>query len=148
VLAPSERIEGVALWYRSDQPHGSALDAFRAGLFGLYLRVGHGAVSRLVQISATKRRVRAERLLEPYCLLDMIGVDPSLHGRGFARIMIEEKLRELDRDGLPCYLETSRKALATYYERFGFEIVHAYRLTTADVFCLWRKVGGNGRSSC
>ena len=146
VLAPSARIEGVSLWHRSDRPHGSALDAFRAGLFGLYLRVGHGAVSRLVQVSATKRRVRAERLMEPYCLLDMIGVDPTLHGQGLARMMIEEKLRELDVEGLPCYLETSRSALATYYQRFGFEIVHQFRLATVDVFCLRRKIGARARS--
>lgn len=146
VLAPSSRIEGVALWYRSDREHDSALDACRAGLLGLYLRTGHGTVSRLIQLAAEKRRVRAERLSQPYCLLDMIGIDPLLHGRGFARRMIEEKLRDLDRERLPCYLETSRRTTTHYYERFGFEVVHAYRLATLDVFCLWRKVGAPPRS--
>lgn len=145
VLSPSERIEGVSLWCRSDRPHASALDAFRAGLLGLYLRVGHGAFSRLIQVSTEKQRVRAERLSEAYCLLDMIGVDPLLQGRGLARTMIEEKLRQLDGERLPCYLETSKRATATYYEGFGFEIVHAYRLATVDVFCLWRKVGARPR---
>jgi GNAT superfamily N-acetyltransferase len=141
VLAPSERIEGVALWYRSENAHASALDALRAGLLGLYLRAGHGAVSRLIQVASHKKSVRAQRLSEPYCLLDTIGVDPALHGLGFARMMIEEKLRTLDREGRPCYLETSRRDTAKYYERLGFTIVHEYRLATVDVFCLFRKIG-------
>jgi ribosomal protein S18 acetylase RimI-like enzyme len=141
VLAPSGRIEGVSLWYRSDHARGSVLAAVRAGLVGLYLRAGHGAVSRLIQVSTEKRRVRAKLLAQPYCLLDMIGVDPLLQGQGFARIMIEEKLRELDRERVACYLETSRRETAKYYGRFGFEIVHEYRLATVDVFCLLRKFG-------
>jgi GNAT superfamily N-acetyltransferase len=139
VLAPSERIEGVSIWFRSESMDSSALLALRSGLVGLYRRVGSGVVSRLMQVSATKRRVRAEMLSRPCCLLDMIGVDPSLQGQGFARRMLEEKLRELDRQQRCCYLETSRMSTARYYERFGFELAHQYRLAAMDVFCLLRE---------
>jgi ribosomal protein S18 acetylase RimI-like enzyme len=144
VLAPSERIEGVSIWYRSEHGHSSPLIALRAGLLGLCLRVGPRAVLRLIQVSADKSRTRVRLLSDPYCLLDMIGVAPSLQGQGFARMMIEEKLRELDREPVACYLETSRRETARYYERFGFEIVHEYRLSTMDVFCLLRKIGAGG----
>jgi ribosomal protein S18 acetylase RimI-like enzyme len=141
VLAPSDRIEGVSIWFRSEGTDSSALSVLRAGLLGLYLRVGHGVVSRLMQISVTKSRARAELLSRPYCLLDMIGVDPSLQGQGFARRMLEEKLHELDSQQLPCYLETSRTSTARYYERLGFELARQYRLATMDVFCLLREIG-------
>jgi ribosomal protein S18 acetylase RimI-like enzyme len=141
VIAPSEGIEGVSIWFRSEGTGSSALTAFRAGLLGLYLRVGHGAVARLIQVSATKSRARAKLLSRPYCLLDMIGVEPSLQGRGLARKMLDEKLGELDGEHLPCYLETSRPGTARYYERFGFELVHQYRFASMDVFCLLREVG-------
>ena len=143
VLAPSERIEGVSIWYRSECTHGSALTAFRAGLLGLCLRVGYGPVSRLLQVSATKSNARAKLLSRPYCLLDMIGVEPSQQKHGLARSMLEEKLHELDGERLPCYLETSRMSTARYYERFGFEIVHRYQLATMDVLCLLREVGAD-----
>jgi predicted N-acetyltransferase YhbS len=71
----------------------------------------------------------------------MLGVEPSLQGRGLARKMIVEKLGELDGEHLPCYLETSRVGTARYYERFGFELVRQYRLASVDVFCLLREVG-------
>lgn len=141
VLAPSDRIEGVSIWVRSERAGGATLAAFQAGLLGLYLRAGHGVVARLLQVAATKSRARAELLTEPYCLLDMIGVEPSLQGRGLARTILEDKLRELDSEHLPCYLETSRITTARYYERFGFELIRQYRLATLDVFCLLRKVG-------
>jgi GNAT superfamily N-acetyltransferase len=145
VLAPSERIEGVSIWFRSDATNSTALTALRAGLLGLYLRVGRGVVSKLMQVSATKSRARAELLSRPYCLLDMIAVEPSLQGQGLARRMLEEKLHELDSQHLPCYLETSRMSTARYYERFGFELAHQYRLATMDVFCLLREIGTGSR---
>ena len=141
VIAPSDRVEGVSIWFRSERTEGSALTAIRAGLLGLYLSAGHGVVSRLVEVSTTKSRVRAELVGRPYCLLDMIGVEPSLQGRGFGRKILDEKLRELDSEHLPCYLETSTMGMARYYERFGFELVHQYRLGALDVFCLLREVG-------
>ena len=141
VIAPSDRMEGVSIWFRSERTEGSVLTAFRAGLFGLYPRVGHGIVSRLIQVSVAKGRARAELLTRPYCLLDLIGVEPSLQGRGFARKILDEKLRELDSEHLPCYLETCTMGLARYYGRCGFEVIRRYRLATVDVFCLLREVG-------
>jgi GNAT superfamily N-acetyltransferase len=141
VFAPSERIEGVSIWFRAEGTDISGLTALRAGLLGLYLRVGRGVASKLMQVSAAKRRARAELLSRPYFLLDMIGVEPSLQGQGFARRMVEEKLRDLDSQHLPCYLETSRMSTARYYERFGFELAGQYRLATVDVFCLLREIG-------
>src|SRR5512141_2983612 len=78
VIAPSERIEGVSIWYRCERTGGSVLAALRAGFLGLCLRVGHGPVSRLLRVAATKSSHRAGLLSRPYCLLDMIGVDPSM----------------------------------------------------------------------
>lgn len=141
VLAPSERIEGVSVWYRSEHAHSSPLMALRAGLLGLFLRLGPSGAWRLIRVSALKSRARIRLLSGPYCLLDMIGIDPSLQGQGLARTMIETKLLELDRERVPCYLETSRREMASYYQRFGFEMVHEYRLATMDVFCLLRKIG-------
>ena len=148
VLAPSERIEAVSIWFRSEGADSSAVTALRAGLVGLCMRVGFGVVSKLMQVSATKSRVRAELISRPYSLLDVIGVEPSLQGQGFARRMLKEKLCELDSQHLPCYLETSRMITAQYYERFGFTLVHQYRLAAMDVFCLWREISaGSSRLS-
>jgi ribosomal protein S18 acetylase RimI-like enzyme len=141
VIAPSERIEGVSIWYRSERVDGSALAALRAGFLGLYLDVGHGAVARLLQVAATKSSHRARLLCRPYCLLDMIGVEPSMQRLGHARKMIEQKLEQLDGERRPCYLETSREGTASYYERYGFELARRYQLAGMDVFCLLREVG-------
>lgn len=141
VIAPSERIEGVSIWYRSEQSDGSPLTALWAGFLGLYLGVGRGPVSRLLQVAETKSTHRANLLSRPYCLLDMVGVAPSMQRLGHAQKMIEEKLEELDGKGLPCYLETSRAGTAKYYERYGFELARRYELAGMDVFCLLREVG-------
>lgn len=85
--------------------------------------------------------MRDRLLSQPYCLLDMIGVDPPLQRRGFGRMMIEEKLRELDYHEIPCYLETSRRENIAYYGKFGFRPVNEYRLAATEVFCLLRNPG-------
>lgn len=140
VISPSEKIEGVSIWFHSQDSNSSFLTALRAGLLDLYFHVDYGAVSRLIEIGSQKRARRDQLLSQPYCLLDMIGVDPSLQRHGFGRKMIEEKLSELDNDCIPCYLETSRVENINYYNNLGFKLVHDYQLMNVNVFCLLREV--------
>lgn len=68
VLAPSERIEGVSIWFRSEATDSTALTALRAGLFGLYLRAGRGAHEyghHVQDLLGTERHVRALQQATP-----------------------------------------------------------------------------------
>ncbi len=109
----------------------------------LFLNLDTGSAIRFLKIGMNKRKVRKGILKGPYCLLDVIGVEPELQGKGLAKFMIEAKLKDLDRQNIPCYLETSDRENLKYYEKFGFHNYHQYRLMTFDIFCMFREYGKN-----
>ena len=72
---------------------------------------------------------RRERKLEPYWVLDVLGVDPSRQGSGVGRKLVELGLELADREGVASFVVTHKKANVGYYERFGFVLVDEYRMS-------------------
>jgi ribosomal protein S18 acetylase RimI-like enzyme len=60
---------------------------------------------------------------EPLLYLSHVGVVPERQGEGIGSALMRDGLGEGDRQRVPIWLETSRADNATYYERFGFDIV-------------------------
>jgi ribosomal protein S18 acetylase RimI-like enzyme len=58
---------------------------------------------------------------EPHWYLFAIGVDPSHQGMGVGAALLRERLRHIDTERLPAYLESSSLANVPMYEHFGFE---------------------------
>lgn len=77
---------------------------------------------------------------EPHWYLEAIGTHPDLRGTGLGRALIDPVLEICDRDGVPAYLESSKAANVSYYERFGFTVTG--ELTLPDdgptLWPMWR----------
>jgi hypothetical protein len=135
VLAPSKNIEGVSIWI----PHygkSPKINVISSGMIGLLLRLDNSALQRFIKVGREKERMRLKIINKPFCLLDVIGVDPQFQRKGFARIMLQPKLNELDSKKIPCYLETSDIANVPMYENYGFTIINKYMLFETEVFCM------------
>ena len=61
---------------------------------------------------------------EPMWFLDQIGVEPDHQGHGTGRALVDHGLRMARSAGLAAYLETGTLRNVTYYETFGFRVVH------------------------
>ncbi len=59
----------------------------------------------------------------PHWYLTMIAVDPQHQKKGYASMLLKAKLKELDKQNLPCYLNAQSERNITLYENFGFKIV-------------------------
>ena len=55
--------------------------------------------------------------------LATIGVDPVYQGKGYAGRLLRAKFGEIDKQNVPCYLETNKKRNVSLYQHFGFEVV-------------------------
>lgn len=66
----------------------------------------------------------AERVhpAEPHWYLVVLSVRPEAQRRGLGSRLVEPALGRADREGLPCYLETSDPDNVPFYERFGFSV--------------------------
>ena len=61
------------------------------------------------------------------------GVDPGCRGRGYRSLLIRAKLAELDKQNVPCYLETMKEKNVSIYRHFGFEVVEEGIIPDTDV---------------
>ena len=138
VLAPNSRIEGVSIWIPPVHGRTSLLDALKSGLFSLGLKLGAKSLRRFIEIQKCKQKARTPIFPPASYFLDTIGVAPRHQGRGVAGAMLKSKLEILDKQKKPCYLETCDKNNLAFYGKFGFRLIHQYKLITMDVFCLYR----------
>jgi GNAT superfamily N-acetyltransferase len=59
-----------------------------------------------------------------YYFCNIVTVLPEYQGKGVGRALMEEVLERADREGMKCYLESSRKdPNVPIYEKFGFKLV-------------------------
>jgi ribosomal protein S18 acetylase RimI-like enzyme len=77
---------------------------------------------------------------EPHWYLPMIGVDPARQGLGLGGALLSHSLKEVDREGLPAYLEATSERSRDLYARYGFEVVGTIQYADSPpMFPMWRK---------
>jgi GNAT superfamily N-acetyltransferase len=72
--------------------------------------------------------------------LALLGVDPSRQGEGVGARLVDHTLEQLDREGLPAYLETDKESNLAWYARRRFEprdTLHPVP-TGPPVWTMWR----------
>jgi hypothetical protein len=107
VVAPSNNLEGISIWVINAGNRPPQINAVKSGIIGLLFGLDPASLQRFIAVGRQKEKTRRKLLSRSYCLLDVIGIDPKFQRHGYARIMLQSKLHELDNRGLPCYLETS-----------------------------------------
>jgi hypothetical protein len=138
VVAPSNNLEGISIWVMNAGSRPPQINAVKSGILGLLFGLDRASLRRFIAVGRQKEKTRRKLLSRPYCLLDVIGIDPKFQRQGYARIMLQSKLHELDNQGFPCYLETSSNTNIAIYESYGFSMISQYKLFGVDVFCMMR----------
>jgi ribosomal protein S18 acetylase RimI-like enzyme len=71
--------------------------------------------------------------------LAVLGTDPDAQGRGLGSAVLSAMLEQCDRDGVPCYLESSKERNIDFYARHGFRVTGEIKLLRGpDVWPMWR----------
>jgi len=69
----------------------------------------------------------------PHWGFTLLTVDPLHQGKGYASMLIKPKLMEIDKQNLPCYLNTQNENNLSLYEHFGFELVGKIKVPNSNV---------------
>ena len=91
-------------------------------------RLWEAATAAVFETEATARLERHEALIARLLpanrgwYLGVLGVDPSLQGRGLGRAVLRPVLEVADRNRLPARLETATATNLPFYRGVGFEV--------------------------
>jgi ribosomal protein S18 acetylase RimI-like enzyme len=123
LLATSDRYEGFAYWQTpADGPWRGSAGLLWGGL-RLLGKAGLPALRRMYRASIFGYRLRKRLLPGPHWYLGLLAVAPERQGRGHASSLLRPVLERIQREGLPCYLETHKQVNVSLYEHFGFRVV-------------------------
>ena len=143
VYASSPRMEGIAVWYRSEHFPMRFRKILRSVPFSALLGFPWSGVGRL-QAAADFVEAR-HQLTAPaqHWFLDSVGVLPQYQGKGYGGKLIRAMLVRTDRESLPVYLDTMDEADVRRYEHFGFRIIDksAVPKTTLTNWSMLREPG-------
>jgi ribosomal protein S18 acetylase RimI-like enzyme len=115
-------MEGVAIWLDSDNSDMSLEKLELCGLSDFSSQVSQEAIEKLVYLNDFAHARNMQLAPFKHMYLAFIGVDPDLHGKGFASELLKPMLARMDSQSLPCYLETATEKNVEIYRHFGFEM--------------------------
>jgi GNAT superfamily N-acetyltransferase len=129
-LIPTARLHGRVLVATLDGEVAGGLVAASPGCFplppptlvgGLRCRIRQGwQVAR--RWEAVFEAFEGLHPVEPHWHLGTLGVVASARRRGLGAELLSRWLAEVDRDGMPAYLETDSEGNIRFYERAGFSL--------------------------
>jgi len=142
VYATSEKLEGVAAWLPPGKSPFGVWQIIRSVPLSILFRFGRQGAGRLQAYGRFVDNLHRKLVPYPHWYLQVIGVDPAYQGKGFSSRLVKPMLERIDRERMPCFLETNTGKNAAIYRRFGFEVVSEDKLPGTEVtsFAMLRKV--------
>jgi ribosomal protein S18 acetylase RimI-like enzyme len=123
VYVTSAKCEGVAIWFPSNSRHDTWWSNFISGRFMIPFIVGMETVKKQRAFGEYARKVRKRVAPFPHWYLQMLGVDPEYQGQGYSSRLVKPMFARIDKEDLPCFLETQLEKNVPLYEHLGFKVV-------------------------
>jgi ribosomal protein S18 acetylase RimI-like enzyme len=123
VYAASPRMEGIAVWYRSEHFPMRFRKILRSVPFSASFGFFWSGVGRLQEAADFVEARHQLTAPTAHWFLDTVGVLPQYQGKDYGGKLIRAMLVRTDRERLPAYLDTMDEADVRRYEHFGFRVV-------------------------
>jgi len=123
VYATSPRMEGIAVWYRSEYFPMRFRKILSSVPFSALLGFpwsGGGRMQKAADFVEARHQLTAPA---EHWFLDSVGVLPQYQGQGYGGKLIRAMLVRTDREKLPVYLDTMDEVDVRRYEHFGFKVI-------------------------
>jgi len=142
VYASSEKIKGVAAWLPPGKSPFGLRQVIRSVALPILVRFGRQGAGWMWTYGRFVDDHHRRLVPFPHWYLEIIGVDPAYQGQGFSSRLLRPVLERIDRERMPCFLETNTGKNVTIYRRSGFEVVSEDRMpgTELTIFAMLRKL--------
>ncbi len=140
VYAPTENLEGIAVWVPHTTVEKSFWRILRSGAFKAALKMGNKLGKKTEKLLDPIDQDRREHMKDrSYIYLQAIGVLPEFQGQGFGGRLLKLLFTKADREGISIYLETETEKNVQIYTKYGFETLKEANLLGTD-FPFWEMV--------
>ncbi len=136
IYTTTDEMKGIAAWIPPGHFPLSMLKLLQAGLYALPFKMGWGKIGQSMSLLNQMDELHERDIPQPHWYLFMLGVAPAYQGQGIGRTLLQPILNQADREGLPCYLETSTEGAICFYKKNGFDVLRSYKLAQ-DSPSLW-----------
>jgi ribosomal protein S18 acetylase RimI-like enzyme len=138
--APTENLEGIAVWVPHTTVEKSIWRIFRSGAFRAALKMGSEIGKRIEKVFDQVDKDRREYMKDKsYLYLEAIGVLPEFQGQGLGGRLLKLMFAKADIEGTLIYLETETEKNSRIYAKYGFQTLKEGRFPGAD-FNYWEMV--------
>jgi ribosomal protein S18 acetylase RimI-like enzyme len=126
VYTTSDRLEGVAVWMRSELMKMTIRRMWWSHALRPAMRMGLGASVRMLRLNDYIERKHIDLAPFDHLYLMLLGVDPEYQGNGYGGRLVRGMLAEAGEAELPCYLETTSEENVAFYEHLGFKVIDEF----------------------
>ncbi|MBN1328515.1 MAG: GNAT family N-acetyltransferase [Candidatus Heimdallarchaeota archaeon] len=133
VYATSPALEGLAIWFFSDDYKITTWRIIRTGGLKVVRITGKEALNRLQTVTKFTSTLRKNYAPEKYWYLAPIAIDPNHQGKGYASKLIRPMLSYVDSEQLPIVLDTQSEINVSIYKHYGFEMLAESILTGTSI---------------
>jgi ribosomal protein S18 acetylase RimI-like enzyme len=141
VYMSSEKLESVAAWLPPGKAPFGGWQIIRSVPLSILFRFARQGAGRMWAYGRFVDNLHRRLVPYPHWYLQIIGVDPAYQGQGFSSRLLRPVLERIDRERMPCFLETNTGKNVSIYRRFGFEVVSEDKMPGTEVtsFAMLRK---------
>lgn len=139
VFSTTENVNDISIWYRVKKVKNYLIRAVRSGYLRFTRNVSRDMVLRFRYCIGELGKIHASTVNTPYWYLNFIGVDPPFRGRGIGSTHLEKMLIKIDREKLPCYLESFTEENIKWYEKYNFKVIDSFEICNSRVWALLRE---------
>ena len=123
----SPALEGIAVLMRSDRRKQRPFwRILTSGAIWQAIRIGIKPLRKMQTYDQYIERKHSELVPCKHWYLAVLAVDPEYQGRGYASKLLNGMFAYIDKEGLPCYLETEGVKNVAMYKHFGFEVIDEF----------------------
>ena len=134
--ATSPKLEGIAVWLPPRKVFMSFWRLILSGTIPPMLKMGREVRRKMKSFWEYAEAKHNEIMHFPHWYLQILAVDPEFQGKGYASKLLRGMLVKIDKEGLPCYLETENERHVSMYKHFGFKVIEEFVVPGTAVI-LW-----------
>jgi ribosomal protein S18 acetylase RimI-like enzyme len=123
VYATSSNLEGIAIWIPSNNYPVTFWKMLRSVPLSKIFGLGRYGGSKMNTFNDYIDSVHQRQAPFKHWFLQAIGVATRFQRKGYASKLLRSMLSKIDKEHLPCYLETIDEINISIYARFGFNII-------------------------